>query len=59
LLYESGMSRKQERRWRTWEDYMREWMVRDDFREMLPELLDNEDPEFTGYLRAMMPPEKK
>lgn len=55
LLYESGMSRNQERRWRTWEDYMREWAGRDDFREMLPELLDNEDPEFVTYFKSMVP----
>ena len=54
LLYESGMSKKQERRWRTWEDYMREWAARADFREMLTELLDNEDPEFTGYLQSLV-----
>lgn len=54
LLYEPGMSRKQERRWRTWEDYMREWAARADFREMLPTLLDNEDPEFVAYLRSLV-----
>lgn len=58
LLYESGMSRKQERRWRTWEDYMREWAQREDFREMLPELLDDEDPEFVAYFRSMVPAER-
>lgn len=57
LLYEPGMSRKQDRRWRTWEDYMREWLARADFREMLPTLLDNEDPEFVAYLRSLMPPD--
>jgi hypothetical protein len=55
LLYESGMSRKQERRWRTWDDYMREWAARADFREMLPELLEDEDPEFVAYLGSMVP----
>ena len=54
LLYERGMSEKQARRWRTWEDYMREWADRADFREMLPTLLDNEDPEFAAYLRSLM-----
>lgn len=55
LLYETGMSKKQHRRWRTWEDYMGEWMARADFREMLPELLDNEDPEFVAYLKSIVP----
>jgi hypothetical protein len=54
LLYERTMSNKQERRWRTWEDYMREWTDRADFREMLPELLDNEDPEFVAYLKSLI-----
>lgn len=54
LLYEPGMSAKQSRRWQTWEDYMREWVARADFREMLATLLDNEDPEFVGYFRSLM-----
>jgi hypothetical protein len=55
LLYEPGMNTKQERRWRTWADYMHEWAERADFQEMLPELLDNEDPEFVTYLKSMVP----
>ena len=55
LLYEPRMSEKQLRRWRTWDAYMKEWAERSDFREMLPELLDNEDPEFVAYLKSMVP----
>jgi hypothetical protein len=54
LLYEAGMSKTQVRRWRTWEDYMREWVRRQDFRSMLPMLLDGEDPEFVAYLEGIV-----
>jgi hypothetical protein len=53
LLYEPKMSAKQLRRWSSWEDYMREWCRREDFRAMLPELLEGEDPEFVEYIRAL------
>ena len=53
LLYEPKMSAPQRRRWLSWEDYMREWCRREDFRELLPELLDGEDPEFVSYLRKL------
>ena len=53
LMYEPRMTARQRRRWLSWEDYMREWCRRADFRAMLPELLDGEDPEFVTYLRAL------
>ena len=53
LLHERDMSEQQQRRWRTWEDYMREWCNRGDFRAMLPTLLDNEDPEFVTYIESL------
>ena len=53
LLHERDMSPEQQRRWRTWEDYMREWCQRSDFREMLPILLDNEAPEFVAYIESL------
>ncbi len=53
LMYEHKMSAQQRRRWLSWEDYMREWCRRADFRALLPELLDGEDPEFVTYLRAL------
>jgi hypothetical protein len=54
LLYEDGMSRAQQRRWQSWEDYMREWSRRADFVELLPELLRGEDPEFAAYLNRVV-----
>ncbi len=53
LLYDEAMSSKQLRRWRSWEDYMREWCQRRDFRSMLPELLEGEDPQFAAYIRQL------
>ncbi|HEX5048340.1 MAG TPA: hypothetical protein VFX89_14580 [Gammaproteobacteria bacterium] len=54
LLYEPKMSSKQRRRWLSWEDYMREWCRREDFRTSLPTLLDGEDEEFVGYVRKLV-----
>ncbi len=53
LLYEENMSSKKLRRWRSWEDYMREWCQRADFREQLPVLIRGEDPEFIEYLQML------
>ena len=53
LLYEDQMSDKKLRRWRSWEDYMREWCQRADFRSQLPVLLRGEDPEFITYLQKL------
>jgi hypothetical protein len=50
LLYEDAMSEKQRRRWHSWDDYMREWCGREDFRACLPELLRGEDPDFSAYI---------
>ena len=41
------------RRWLSWEDYMREWCRRGDFRALLPVLLEGEDAEFVAYIRAL------
>jgi hypothetical protein len=53
LLYERDMTSKQMRRWSSWEDYMLEWCERDDFRALLPVLLEGEDPEFGAYIRSL------
>ena len=39
LLYEPKMNPQQQRRWLSWEDYMRQWCRREDFRTLLPVLL--------------------
>jgi hypothetical protein len=53
LLYEPNMTSRQQRRWLSWEDYMRDWCKRGDFRALLPSLLEGEDPEFGSYIRAL------
>lgn len=50
LLYEVPMPAYRERQWHSWEDYMREWCRREDFRRRLPELVRGEDPEFAEYI---------
>ena len=54
LLYEDDMSPKQLRRWSSWDDYMREWCIRTDFRISLPALLRGEDPAFVAYMNTLL-----
>jgi len=51
--WSADMTAAQARRWNSWEDFMREWVCRDDFYQRLPELLRGEDPQFADYLRAL------
>jgi hypothetical protein len=53
LLYEPNMAAKQRRRWSSWADYMREWCRREDFRALLPTLLEGEDAQFVTYIQAL------
>ena len=50
FAHEANMSPRKQRRWRSWEDFMREWCRREDFRVLLPDLLPGEDPEFAVYI---------
>ena len=52
------MTPAQARRWNSWEDFMREWIRRDDFYYRLPELLKGEDPEFADYMRRLAADER-
>jgi len=54
LVYEENMSRHTQRMWQSWEDYMREWLRRAEFREALPLLLEGEDMEFTRYIQKLV-----
>jgi hypothetical protein len=58
LLHEERMSERQARRWFSWEDYMREWCRRADFREALPTLLRGEDPDFAKYITGLLASER-
>ena len=53
LLYQDGLSGSKLRRWRSWEDYMREWCAREDFRDVLEALLIGEDPDFCAHIREL------
>lgn len=50
LVYEENMSAQQRRLWASWDDYIREWCARPDFRATLPNLLRGEDPDFVAYM---------
>jgi len=53
LVYEEKMDKQTRRMWQSWEDYMREWVRRSEFREALPTLLEGEDDEFQAYMRKL------
>lgn len=53
LVYEERMNRQNQRLWASWEDYMREWCRRPDFRRHLPELLVGEDPDFVRHIQKI------
>lgn len=50
LVYEEHMKRQTQRLWSSWEDYMRAWCRRRDFRRLLPELLEGEDQDFVAHI---------
>lgn len=58
LVYEDHMNRKTRRLWLTWDDYMREWCRREDFRAMMIPHLDGEDAEFQAYILRLAEEEK-
>jgi len=53
LVFEERMSKQQRRLWSSWEDYMREWCRRPDFRQALSELLEGEDPDFRAHIERI------
>jgi hypothetical protein len=53
VAYKPRMSETERRRWNSWDDYMREWCRREDFRLALPTLLGGEDEQFQSYLRRI------
>lgn len=58
LVYEEDMGKQERRLWQSWEDYMREWVRRAEFRDALPTLLEGEDEDFTNYIRGLATAEK-
>jgi hypothetical protein len=53
LVYEERMNKQTRRLWSSWEDYMREWCRRADFRHALVELLEGEDPDFRAHIERI------
>ena len=53
VAHKAEMTPAEQRRWNSWDDYMREWLRRDDFHSALPLLLRGEDPEFQSYIRRL------
>lgn len=59
LVYEDNMDKHARRMWQSWDDYIREWVRRADFRAALPEHLEGEDEDFTRYIRQLMQQEQE
>jgi hypothetical protein len=53
VAYKADMTEAEQRRWNSWDDYMREWCRREDFRNALPLLLRGEDAQFQAYIRRI------
>jgi hypothetical protein len=54
LVYEDDMSEQSKRLWTSWDDYIRFWCAREDFRHSLPSLLMGEDPDFVAYIEKVV-----
>jgi hypothetical protein len=50
VAHKDAMSPTEQRRWNSWDDFMREWLRREDFHNALPLLLRGEDPAFQSYI---------
>jgi hypothetical protein len=53
ILYQDNMSGDAARRWLSWEDDMREWCQREDFRKALAGLLEGEDEAFSRHIKRI------
>ncbi len=58
VAWKVEMAPAEQRRWNSWDDYMREWCRRDDFVHALPLLLRGEDPAFQDYIRRVAQEER-
>ena len=58
VAFKDDMSAAEQRRWNSWDDYMREWCRRDDFFNALPQLLRGEDPGFQAYMKRVAQEER-
>lgn len=53
MLFSPRMGRHEQRLWASWEDYMRTWCRREDFRDALPLVLEGEDDAFSRHILAI------
>jgi len=53
LVYEEKMDKQTARLWGSWADYIGYWCRRPDFRAILPEMLEGEDPDFVAYMNSV------
>lgn len=53
LVHEDNMNKQTQRLWQSWDDYIRFWLKRDDFRQNLTTLLSGEDPDFVNYMQRL------
>jgi hypothetical protein len=53
MIYQEGVDYSEQRHWRSWHDFMRDWCAREDFRDVLDLLLVGEDTEFCLYIRNL------
>ena len=58
VAHKPQMSATEQRRWNSWDDYMREWCRREDFHNALPQLLSGEDAQFQAYIRRLAQEER-
>jgi hypothetical protein len=58
VAWKDDMTPTEQRRWNSWDDYMREWCRRDDFFNALPLLLRGEDEAFQRYIRGVAEDER-
>jgi hypothetical protein len=54
LVYEEKMNQQTKRLWSSWDDYMKFWCRRKDFRTALTDLLQGEDPDFVSYIMQIV-----
>lgn len=59
VAYEEDLPSRKQRHWASWDDFMREWCRREDFRRILPKLLPGEDPEFAAYITRLADEEER
>lgn len=59
VAYEDNLSPRKRRHWASWDDFMREWCRREDFRRALPRLLPGEDPDFAAYITRLAEEEER